>query len=163
MTVFPESELYSEFAQLLYRNARRPSAGAATRCIMRHTDERMIAAGDTFKLFLRYQTQAERHYRRAVEDYECLRALRLEAQMFAATTVPADRDPMARSLASQDFPNEPTGSAHLEELEAVYPLPNEPTGTPPPDPVRPSVPAPENRPDAPPAGAPSARKLNHTR
>ena len=37
---------------------------------------RMAVEGNSFSLFLRYQAQAERQYRRTVEDFERLRALR---------------------------------------------------------------------------------------
>src|SRR5439155_4069536 len=37
---------------------------------------RMVKTADSWSLFLRYQAQAERHYRRAVEEFERLKALR---------------------------------------------------------------------------------------
>src|SRR6266481_633608 len=37
---------------------------------------RMARQSNVWSLFLRYQAQAERHYRRAVEEFERLRALR---------------------------------------------------------------------------------------
>ena len=40
---------------------------------------RMAKTANTWSLFLRYQAQAERHYRRAIEDFERLKALRPES------------------------------------------------------------------------------------
>ena len=40
--------------------------------------DRMVRRTDTWKLFLRYQAQTERNYRRALEDFERLKALRHE-------------------------------------------------------------------------------------
>src|SRR6185295_13966445 len=39
---------------------------------------RMARQSNSWSLFLRYQAQAERHYRRAVEEFERLKALRPE-------------------------------------------------------------------------------------
>ncbi len=39
---------------------------------------RMTSRSNSWSLFLRYQAQAERHYRRAVEEFERLKALRAE-------------------------------------------------------------------------------------
>jgi len=40
----------------------------------------MASQGNTWSLFLRYQAQAERHYRRAVEEFDRLKALRANYQ-----------------------------------------------------------------------------------
>jgi hypothetical protein len=40
--------------------------------------QRHSSKSDTWKLFLRYQTQTERMFRRAVEEFGCLKALRHE-------------------------------------------------------------------------------------
>jgi hypothetical protein len=40
--------------------------------------QRMSGQSDAWKLFLRYQAQTERLYRRAIEDFERLKALRSE-------------------------------------------------------------------------------------
>jgi len=40
--------------------------------------ERLCQRSDSFKLFLRYQAQSERHYRRAVEEFDRLKSLRTE-------------------------------------------------------------------------------------
>ena len=63
---------------------------------------RMARQSNVWSLFLRYQAQAERHYRRAVEEFERLRALRLE------------------------LPNEPIEEVQPEEKEPVYTPTDEP-------------------------------------
>jgi len=40
---------------------------------------RMTSKSNSWSLFLRYHAQAERHYRRAVEEFDRLRRLRIEA------------------------------------------------------------------------------------
>jgi hypothetical protein len=50
-------------------------------------------------LLLRYQAQAERHYRRAIEEFERLKALR------------------------EELPNEPITEPDLEPTETTYPVP----------------------------------------
>ena len=68
--------------------------------------ERMIIRADSWKFFFRYQAQAERLYRRAVEEFERLKALRHE------------------------LPDEPTDDAQLEEIAAAAdPLTNPPGTT----------------------------------
>jgi hypothetical protein len=57
---------------------------------------------NSWSLFLRYQAQAERHYRRAVEDFERLKPLRAE------------------------LPNEAILESQPKETEATYTLPDEP-------------------------------------
>ena len=61
---------------------------------------------NTWSLFLRYQAQAERHYRRAVEEFDRLKALRAE------------------------LPNEPIWEAQPEENEPACTPPDEPISTP---------------------------------
>jgi hypothetical protein len=61
---------------------------------------RMVRQANSWPLFLRYQTQAERHYRRAVEEFDRLKALRaelpnepileLQPEENATTCAPAD-------------------------------------------------------------------------
>jgi hypothetical protein len=63
---------------------------------------RCVDQSNTWTLFLRYQTQAERQYRRAVEEFERLKALRPE------------------------LPNEPILDAQPEVEEPLAPQPNEP-------------------------------------
>jgi len=56
---------------------------------------RMIRRSNTWTLFLRYQAQTERHYRRAVEDFERLKALREELPnepILEAQPEPAEQD-----------------------------------------------------------------------
>ena len=69
---------------------------------------------NTWSLFLRYQAQAERHYRRAVEEFDRLKALRAE------------------------LPNEPILEVQPEENEPACTPPDEPIATPQPNP-EPSV------------------------
>jgi hypothetical protein len=63
---------------------------------------RMVRQSNTWSLFLRYQAQAERHYRRAVEEFERLKALRTE------------------------LPNEPIFAAQPKENEIACASPDEP-------------------------------------
>src|SRR6266704_899360 len=58
--------------------------------------DRMTKQGNSFALLLRYKAQAERHYRRAVEDFNRLKALRHE------------------------LPNEPISDLQPEENEPDY-------------------------------------------
>jgi hypothetical protein len=75
-----------------------------------HSMNRENAA--TWALFLRYQTQAERHYRRAVEEFERLKALRPQ--------LPNE------DLANEDLPNEPISAAEPEQNPATFARENEP-------------------------------------
>jgi hypothetical protein len=59
---------------------------------------RMAHQSNSFGLFLRYQAQAERNYRRAVEEFERLKALRDE-------------------LPEEELPNEPTIEVQPEQNE----------------------------------------------
>ena len=68
---------------------------------------------NTWSLFLRYQAQAERHYRRAVEEFDRLKALRAE------------------------LPNEAILEAQPEENETTCAPPNEPISNPQPGPEPP--------------------------
>ncbi|MGO9263258.1 MAG: hypothetical protein ACLQU1_44305 [Bryobacteraceae bacterium] len=63
----------------------------------------MVSQSDTWKLFLRYQAQTERLYRRAIEEFERLKALRAE------------------------LPNEPISEAEPEPAQPLEPRPSEPT------------------------------------
>ena len=76
-------------------------------------------------MFLRYQAQTERHYRRAVEEFERLKRLRPE------------------------LPNEPIFEDQPEENEPVSPSETNPSSPPDPD----SAPAPAPPPELPPAPA----------
>ena len=79
---------------------------------------RMAKQANTWSLFLRYQAQAERHYRRAVEEFERIRALR--------ATLP---EPLPQPEI-QDEPNEPILEVQPEETETVCVLRNETISTP---------------------------------
>jgi len=67
---------------------------------------RLVKTSNAWQLFLRYQAQAERNYRRALEEYERVKKLRPE------------------------LPNEPILEAEPEEKEAPSAPPNEPAGDP---------------------------------
>jgi hypothetical protein len=56
----------------------------------------------TWELFLRYQTQTERQYRRAIEDFERLRVLRPELEVLAEL---------------EETPNEPNSPPQPEATE----------------------------------------------
>ena len=82
--------------------------------------ERLVHRSEAWKYFLRYSSQAERLYRRAVEEFERLKSQRNE------------------------LPNEPTSDAELEEIASVAnpklpdiepTEPTEPAEPPPPPPV----------------------------
>jgi hypothetical protein len=64
--------------------------------------QRMVRQANGWSLFLRYQAQAERHYRRAVEEFDRLKALRAE------------------------LPNEPILEVQPEEKETNCAPPDEP-------------------------------------
>jgi hypothetical protein len=71
---------------------------------------RLARKDNTFPLFLRYKIQTERLYRRAVEEFDRLKALRPE------------------------LPNEAISEPQPEEKEPTYAPPNEPISTPQPNP-----------------------------
>ncbi len=75
---------------------------------------RMVRQANGWSLFLRYQAQAEHHYRRAVEEFYRLKALRAE------------------------LPNEPILEVQPEEKETAYAPPDEPISTPQPSPEPPA-------------------------
>ena len=58
---------------------------------------RMARESNSFTLLLRYQAQAERHYRRAIEEFDRLKSLR------------------------EELPNEPIIPSDLEPTETTYP------------------------------------------
>ncbi|MGD0497035.1 MAG: hypothetical protein ABSC23_01225 [Bryobacteraceae bacterium] len=61
---------------------------------------RMAHQSNSFSLFLRYQAQAERNYRRAMEEFERLKSLRGE-------------------LPEEELPNEPTTAPQTEQNETL--------------------------------------------
>src|SRR5882762_2181399 len=55
---------------------------------------RMVRQANSWSLFLRYQAQAERHYRRAVEEFDRLKSLRAELPIEAILGVqPEEKEP----------------------------------------------------------------------
>jgi len=81
---------------------------------------RFIQRADTWPLFLRYQAQAERNYRRGIEDLQRLMSMRgqLAVPQLVCEQPPADPDPLLTpyELSPVQFPLKPNP-----------PLPNEPT------------------------------------
>jgi hypothetical protein len=71
--------------------------------------DRLARQSNSFALVLRYQAQAERHYRRAIEEFDRLKALRGE------------------------LPNEPITNADLEQTTTIYHDPRMHQNGPPPD------------------------------
>jgi len=68
-------------------------------CLLGDGFHRMARQSNSFTLLLRYQAHAERHYRRAIEEFERLKALR------------------------EKLPNEPITGPDLEPTETTYPDP----------------------------------------
>jgi hypothetical protein len=89
-------------------------------------------SANVWKLFLRYQAQTERNYRRAIEDFERLKSQRGE------------------------LPNEPICEPNPESFEQLNATPDEPVSNPP----NPSAPPPSSF-SNPPAAAPCGPTLNH--
>jgi hypothetical protein len=75
-----------------------------------HTPEGKARSSNCFSLFLRYQAQAERQYRRAVEAFDLLRS--------------RDRQEAVR--------NEANSESQLEQNESLVPPSGEPVAAPPP-------------------------------
>src|ERR1035438_9492331 len=72
----------------------------------------MVVGSDTWKLFLRYQAQNERLYRRAIEEYERVKALR---------------------AVIAECPDEPIFDPQPQQTETTSTPPNEPIPEPAPD------------------------------
>jgi hypothetical protein len=70
---------------------------------------RLCAAkgNDPWRVFLRYQAQTERNYRRALEEFERLKALRNELPNEPTTTIQADSQPQENSEADASAPQPP--------------------------------------------------------
>ena len=81
---------------------------------------------ETWKLFLRYQAQTERHYRRAIEEFERLKSLRAEL-------------PNEPILESEPQPDQPVAAPPLEPDPAPDPPAPPPAIDPPPAPSRPTL------------------------
>ena len=86
---------------------------------------RFVQKANTWSLFLRYQAQAERNYRRGIEDLERLRSMRDELAMEQSVCEqpPVNPEPLCTPFELNPFafphPSKPT--------EPNQPLPNEPT------------------------------------
>ena len=100
---------------------------------------RMVREANTWNLFLRYQAQAERQYRRAVEEFERLKALRhelpnepiCEVQPEENTTLPAaPATPETNPGAPQPAPRPAAGIARGPALEPLGRLPEQPAPLP---------------------------------
>jgi len=71
---------------------------------------RLTQRPHTWALFLRYQAQAERNYRRAIQELERLRALRPELESELGQPEPAEAD-------LEETPNEPNSSPQPQATE----------------------------------------------
>ena len=76
---------------------------------------RIVRQANSWSLFLRYQAQAERHYRRAVEEFDRLKSLRPEL-------------PNEAILEVQPKEKEPTYAPPDEPISAPQPAPEPPGG-----------------------------------
>jgi hypothetical protein len=74
----------------------------------------------SFSLFLRYKSQVERDYRRAVEEWERVRKLRDELAEFPNEPISASESPIPDPESTQDSPNEPisTSDSPNPEIES---------------------------------------------
>src|SRR5579863_10402 len=70
---------------------------------------RLVRQSNGWTIFLRYQAQAERQYRRALEDFDRLKALR--------PNLPNE------ALPNEDLPNEPISDLQPEHESTTYPSP----------------------------------------
>jgi len=91
---------------------------------------RMVQQSNSWSLAIRYQAQAERHYRRAVEEFERLKALRPDLPdepVFDPQPEPEESlEPMTREPISPPSPATGPAGSRLSELpgaEAPVPLP----------------------------------------
>jgi hypothetical protein len=123
---------------------------------------RLAKKDNTFPLFLRYKAQAERLYRRAVEEFERVKALRDEFPMEPISdpqpeenepdpTPPEEpiTDPQPNPPAPESRPE--SGESPNEPISDPQPEENEPDPTPPEEPItdpQPNPPAPESRPES---------------
>jgi hypothetical protein len=87
---------------------------------------RMVKTSDAWKLFLRYQAQAERQYRRAIEEFERLKALRHELPN-EPISVP---QPEPEEVIPPSFESAPVGARHVRPaavaMKQVVPSPTPP-------------------------------------
>ncbi|HTS71230.1 MAG TPA: hypothetical protein VMO17_19810 [Terriglobia bacterium] len=90
--------------------------------------QRMVARSDVWTVFLRYQAQAERNYRRALEEFERLRALRPEL----APNQPVPQAPREEELSAVPSPGHKRVRRRRQSpaaRSAVYTTPLSPAGT----------------------------------
>ena len=99
-----------------------------------------------FSLFLRYKSQVERDYRRAVEEWERVRKLRDELAEFPNEPISEPLSPIPVTESPEpDSPNEPISTEPASDPQPLTPdpqLPNEPISAP-------DSPAPDPWPPAP--------------
>jgi hypothetical protein len=67
---------------------------------------RLISQNNSFALLLRYQAQAERQYRRAIQEFERLKALREELRNEPILVEPEQTEPTCPSCETNPFPPE---------------------------------------------------------
>ncbi|MGO9965950.1 MAG: hypothetical protein ACLPY2_01660, partial [Bryobacteraceae bacterium] len=86
---------------------------------------RFIQRADTWPLFLRYQAQAERNYRRGIEDLQRLMSMRdqLAVPQVVCEQPPADPDPLLTpyELSPVQFPLKPNPPLPNEPIAAAEP------------------------------------------
>ncbi|MGO9969954.1 MAG: hypothetical protein ACLPY2_22050 [Bryobacteraceae bacterium] len=88
---------------------------------------RFVQKANTWSLFLRYQAQAERNYRRAIEDLDRLRSMRDE---LANEQLICEQPPVTPEPLCTPFELNPFALPHPDRPpEPKQPLPNEPTAS----------------------------------
>lgn len=90
---------------------------------------RMAQRSNTWLLFLRYQAQTERHYRRALEEFERLKDLRPELP----------NEPIAEAQPEETEPGSPPGETNQTNPSAASPPPPSSPDPQPPGPVLPPL------------------------
>ncbi len=88
---------------------------------------RMTSRSNSWSLFLRYQAQAERHYRRAVEEFERLKALRAELPNEAISDPrPEQKETTCAPAETNPDPGRSRGTIPNEELQCCGEQPTQP-------------------------------------
>ncbi len=84
--------------------------------------DRMAQRSNSWSLLLRYQAQAERHYRRAVEEFERLKSLRNPApdDLLPSPQSPNHDGPDRRNSNPANLPNEPIPPVNSQKQEALH-------------------------------------------
>jgi hypothetical protein len=100
---------------------------------------RLIRQNNSFGLLLRYQAQAERQYRRAIEEFERLKALREELRNEPILAEPETNETTSPSCETNPIPPADPAPAPAPAFQLPAPCPPAPGPWPP---IRPSVPAP---------------------